>query len=721
MHRTPLSWVAALAVLSCLSVDSHAWILGRTATLPRPRLSIFPRKYRQLDHDEERANPKLRTFWRSSSTPLVSKDSTLSVTSPLKEPFQANKRPATGTQLDESSVVESAPKIEKPLTSSLKKAFKANKLTANKQLDDSLPATESSKSKKRPVANVQELRTAVLDDGLELRQTQLVHETATLDVKELLNHDVIRLIAERAKSGSTPGRRQDNATLALSMEGGGMRGAVSAGMAAAIASLGLSDVFDSIYGSSAGSVVGAYMVSRQMCVDVYTQVLPAATTKFVCKKRMMAGLMASAVDLMLGSVYASSKLGTPGMNISFVLDGIMDHEHGLRPLDMKAFRENDKVQPLRIATSCVQDGKLSMKCLGTKDFFDHVDPITNQTVSATVRIDGRRKGLYACLEAGMTVPGATGPPVKLTDGNGVTTPCFDAFCFEPLPYRSAVEDGATHVLVLRSRPECFQAKTSPGVYEKGVAPLYFRSHGEEEVARFFDKGGQQYIYLEDLLTLEEGRQEGLKHIGGDGIHVPPTTILYGVDQDEGVKHLAANRNLWKKAHLLPITVPKGTPELSTLEQGQDEVLEAVRGGFAAAFDLLAPAAGLELESGMTGERVAKLVFPKQAIESLDSILGQQVSVPGHLIEASAKEPPSRRLKRKRLAIKNLGRRLAKPFRRKSEPPMPDLLLDSATESSERCHREDAQALLGLLPGIQNGNLPPISEGLHYCRAIDTLL
>ena len=250
-------------------------------------------------------------------------------------------------------------------------------------------------------------------------------------------------------------------------------------------------------------------------------------------------------------------------------------EHGLRPLDMESFRENDKIQPLRIATSCVQDGKLLMKCLGTKDFFDHVDPATNQTVSAVIRQDGKRQGLYACLEAGMTVPGATGPPVILVDGNGVTTRCFDAFCFEPLPYRSAVEDGATHVLVLRSRPECFQANTSPGVYEKGVAPLYFRSHGQENVARFFEKGGQQYMYLEDLLTLEEGRQEGIKHDGGEGISVPPTTILYGVEKNEEVKQLSANRDSWKKAHLLPITVPKGTPELPTLEQGQDR---SARGG-----------------------------------------------------------------------------------------------------------------------------------------------
>lgn len=668
--------MAALAVLSSLLVESNAWSLGRTFVPSRPRL--FPQKFHQIDPEKERA---------SSSNKLRSVKSPRNSTLPVPSSF----------------IVAPASKLL------LSKTTKRE-------------ATESSLKEERPIHNVQELRTAVLDDGLELRQTKLVHETATASVQTLLNHDVVQLIAQRAQSGSTPACRDvnDSATLALCLEGGGMRGAVSAGMAAAIASLGLCDVFDSIYGSSAGSVVGSYMVSRQMCVDVYTQVLPAATTKFVCKKRMFAGIMANAVDLMLGSVYATNKLGTPGMNISFVLDGIMNHDHGLRPLDMEAFRENDKVQPLRIATSSVQDGKLKMKCLGTKEFFGYTDAVTNQTVAATVRQDGRREGLYACLEASMTVPGATGPPVKLVDGNGVMTPCFDAFCFEPLPYRSAVEDGATHVLVLRSRPECFQAKTSPGVYEKGVAPLYFRSHGEEETARFFEKGGQQYIYLEDLLTLEEGRQEGLKHDGGDGIHVPPTTILYGVEEDEVVKEVAKNRDSWKKAHVLPITVPKGTPELPTLEQGQDQVVEAVRGGFAAAFDLLAPAAGLELEKGMTGERVAALVFPKQGIESVDGVLGEQVTIRGRSIDTKSGE--ARRRRRKRLAIKNLGRRLAKPFRRRGvSNTVPDMLLDGDTENEERCHREDAQALLGLLPGIQDGNLPPISDGLHYCRAIDTLL
>jgi predicted acylesterase/phospholipase RssA len=87
-----------------------------------------------------------------------------------------------------------------------------------------------------------------------------------MNIEERGLHPVLQLIQKRVETKSLPGARDknDTAILALSIEGGGMRGAVSAGMAAAISCLGLADAFDSIYGSSAGSVIGAYLISRQM-------------------------------------------------------------------------------------------------------------------------------------------------------------------------------------------------------------------------------------------------------------------------------------------------------------------------------------------------------------------------------------------------------------------------------------------------------------------------
>lgn len=469
------------------------------------------------------------------------------------------------------------------------------------------------------VEDVDHLRNVVLDQQKELRKVQIQNY-----VKEhsdaIQNHEVLKLLQQRYETFSTPGNRQDNATLALAMEGGGMRGCVSAGMAAAIASLGLTDAFDTIYGSSAGSVVGAYMISRQMCVDVYVDILPAAKKKFVCKRRLVRSIASSLADVMVAGIKrnkknsegsstpASTTTATPGMNISYVLDGIMGEQHGLRPLDMKSFQENDEKQQLRIVASTVDgNGNMFSKVFGSRDFF-------NETTMQQ-QVNGDRQGLFACLQASMTVPGATGPPVKLqaTDSDTVF-PYFDAFCFEPIPYRSAVEEGATHVLALCTRPEGFLLKTKPGVYEQGVAPLYFRSNGLPEVAKFFEKGGQQFVYAEDLLTLEQG-----KLATSSKVLVPPPKIFHGADQTASLRQGIADRHEnWKQGHLFPLKVPETTPELAPLEQDKDAVLKAVQGGFAAAFDILAPVVGLDLE--MTGMEVSQLVFPKKKQQEESDVL-----------------------------------------------------------------------------------------------------
>lgn len=558
---------------------------------------------------------------------------------------------------------------------------------------DAAPFTRTNTDRPPTVTHVQQLQHYVLDQRVPLKQLKIDFQPSNVTNTQLLDHQVVQLIRKRFQEQSIPGHRKDNATLALSIEGGGMRGAVSAGMAAAISALGLADAFDAIYGSSAGSVVGSYLVSRQMCLDVYVDILPAAQRTFVCTKRMLAAIFITGIDGMLGSRWYGRRLSQrakPGMNLTFVLDGIMHHEHGLRPLDLEQFLENDRKQPLRIATSYVQDGHLATRCFGTQDFH---------------RVkSGTRQGLYPCLEASMTVPGATGPPVQIFDGNN-TLPYFDAFCFEPLPYRSAVEDGATHVMVLCSRPEGFQPTTKPGVYERAIAPIYFKSHGEPDVAKYFENGGQQYIYAEDLLTLEEGKNKGMSPDAGQGVRVPPPRVLYGTPLTPEVR-AASSRDSWKKAHLLPLKVPLGTPELPTLEQGREPVLEAVRGGFAAAFDQLAPAAGIDTSS-LRGINVAKIVFPDECMydESLMHkplrVRGDKIGGPGESVDIK-KESRSRRLLRRILSV--AGNRRSR--RRQQQEAL--LLELRANEYS----LDDPRTLLNLLPGLRSRKLMHMARALH---------
>ena len=65
---------------------------------------------------------------------------------------------------------------------------------------------------------------------------------------------VVRLVLARAVNPSARGVRRDGAQMVLAIGGGGMAGAVSAGMCAALEALGLIGSFDAIYGSSAGAI-----------------------------------------------------------------------------------------------------------------------------------------------------------------------------------------------------------------------------------------------------------------------------------------------------------------------------------------------------------------------------------------------------------------------------------------------------------------------------------
>jgi hypothetical protein len=101
------------------------------------------------------------------------------------------------------------------------------------------------------------------------------------------------------------------------------------------------------------------------------------------------------------------------------------------------------------------------------------------------------------------------------------------------------------------------------------------------VAKLFSSGGSQYRYIEDVLTLNEGLAQGISIARNDtqfahpkGVKVPPTALLFGTDKPDEV-----SIDAWKRAHLLPISLPIGTPELPTLSQDREEVLRAVRHGY----------------------------------------------------------------------------------------------------------------------------------------------
>ncbi len=78
---------------------------------------------------------------------------------------------------------------------------------------------------------------------------------------------MLRALAARCRTGSRPGARDDGLRIALIIEGGGMRGVISAGMALALDELGLVPAFDAVYGASAGAITGAWLLvsGRRAC------------------------------------------------------------------------------------------------------------------------------------------------------------------------------------------------------------------------------------------------------------------------------------------------------------------------------------------------------------------------------------------------------------------------------------------------------------------------
>lgn len=570
-------------------------------------------------------------------------------------------------------------------------------------------------------------------------------EATLVGGKEIFSHDVLNLLHKRYRSNSLPMSRapDDTAILALSIEGGGMRGAVSGGMAAAIACLGLSNAFDSVYGSSAGSIIGSYFVSRQLYLDVYTHVIPAGKDLFVSKSKIISDIFRNmfVAHVVRGSLAtlgrrinsnlverfrnpslnnstlpAMEDLPPPtragGLNISFVLDAIMCPDSGLRPLDLDAFAHNDAVQPLRIVSSAVdlKTGELKSVCFGSKeghfrdDFSNNAaaeavteDPLNlyPQVASAQADKNGYRRGFWACLGASMTVPGAAGPPFRMDLSSEEKLLCFDAFCYEPVPFRSAVAEGATHVVALRSRPAAYEPKTKPSLYERAVAPFYFRSNGVNTVAEFFEKGGQQYLYAEDVLTCDDGLSST------EAIPIPPAKVLYAAPEVNKVSSDDKKRENWRRAHLLPITVPADVPELSTLSQDRDDIVSGIRSGFAAAYNALSPVVGLKPGSGM---KVAELVFP-EVDELHESILQNQVELPGEKLATNVNNDVKETAKDTRLRHR-ISKRL-RIFRRKN-----DRNTSFSREISVFSVTDSEAVISSLLPGLKLGSLPLVMERLQ---------
>ncbi|GAA4367596.1 patatin family protein [Actinomadura verrucosospora] len=246
-------------------------------------------------------------------------------------------------------------------------------------------------------------------------------------------HRLLPVLAERAIAGSQPGARDDGHRVALAIEGGGMRGTVSAGMALAIHELGLLPLFDAVYGSSAGAISAAWLLSTTPeGVRGWTD--PVFARTLIRKRNLLRGRPIVDVEQLVEEVY----IRRFPLNYASVLAS---------PIEF---------HPL--ATDVVTGGPVDLH---------------------SALVDER--ALRLALRASAALPLLSGRPVSV--GPGLY---YDAGVAEAIPFRQALRDGATHVLVLRSRRLSDRApeRPAPSFGSRLVADVGLRRYTAELKATF---------------------------------------------------------------------------------------------------------------------------------------------------------------------------------------------------------------------------------------------
>lgn len=217
---------------------------------------------------------------------------------------------------------------------------------------------------------------------------------------------LVAILRARAARGSVA-PHGDGARVALAIEGGGMRGVVSAGMVAGLEALGLTGAFDAVYGSSAGAINGAYFLAGQAAfgATIYSEDINNR----------------SFIDLM------RPLRGRPIVDLDFLLNDV-----AVRRKPLHVDRVLASPAPLLALATDVA------------------------TTGATVLADfADAQALFGALGAGARMPVIAGDPVVYR-GRAY----LDASLSEPIPIFSAESAGFTHVLVLLTRPDTAEHRLS---------------------------------------------------------------------------------------------------------------------------------------------------------------------------------------------------------------------------------------------------------------------
>eukprot|EP00531_Pseudo-nitzschia_arenysensis_P018085 CAMPEP_0116135554 /NCGR_PEP_ID=MMETSP0329-20121206/11249_1 /TAXON_ID=697910 /ORGANISM="Pseudo-nitzschia arenysensis, Strain B593" /LENGTH=574 /DNA_ID=CAMNT_0003630355 /DNA_START=161 /DNA_END=1885 /DNA_ORIENTATION=+ len=457
----------------------------------------------------------------------------------------------------------------------------------------SLAAAKKAVVEKRQVTSSADLESSWSDETNEAAILAARGDTQTIGSPNHLDfvHPVVTALHDRKKSAKND--NNDNKKIALVIEGGGMRGCVTAGMVCAIDYLGLRDSVDIVYGSSAGSIIGAYFVTGQLPwfgPEVYYDQLTTAGKSFIDTGRLLRALGVGLANPKLWKdVVFRRNAGKPLLNLDFLLDETMQQK---KPLDWDFFVQRQTPQPLKIIASGLKQEDLLVMTHENKDFESLQE-------------------LSKCMHASALLPGIAGPVVNMKVKNKDSQkpkfvlrnnckdadyePLADALVYGPIPYGVATSEGATHMVVLRSKPDGGDVIGKGGsLGEKLVWSRFFlRKNKLSKIYERLTKQLHKRLYAKNVLELNEAAK-----LSPDS-KLPPT---------------------------LTIAIPATIPEVPRLEVGRKAIFEGVRDGFARAYDTLVEDPALRGK----GYEMAKQYFPDEILDydphemlALQKQLGQE--------------------------------------------------------------------------------------------------
>ena len=280
----------------------------------------------------------------------------------------------------------------------------------------------------------------------------------------MIGRDVIELLVARAARGSRP-PHDDGARIALAVEGGAMRGVISAGMVSALEDLGLGSAFDAVYGSSAGAINAAYFLAGQARLGTRIYYEDINTRRFID----------------LGRAFTQR----PILDLDFLLDEVAGRR---KRLEMG--RVIDSASPLVILATDV----------------DTQSPAVFRRF-----VDGR--SLRDALHAGATMPIVAGGPREY-EGHRY----LDAVLSEPIPVGAAERDGHTHVLALLTRSGAMRPR--PSAFDRYFVGPRLRRISPDLATRYLTRA---VPYADMVQAIQAGHgPEGVSQVAG--IRVPDLYI-----------------------------------------------------------------------------------------------------------------------------------------------------------------------------------------------------